>query len=317
MAGGKMKLDLNLLQVFDAVYSAGGITPAAKKLGLTQPAVSNALKRLREQLDDPLFERVGNAFVPTAEADRLAPIIHEALQSIDKGIAAVEPFDPSKSSRCFSMIAPDAVEPLILNRLLQQTMDQSPGITYDVKPLWGIDFDQELLDKNVDMGFSVFAQHEEKLKTAYLIDDEACIVVRADHPVYGARDTFTLDDMEKVGLVTIAPQIRAMTHLEHELQARNVKRRFIAIMSRLWSIPYIVATTDLAGALPRRMADSYAERMGLKIFSLPLERPVHHWYLVWHEDNDNDPAHTWLRDEIQAVFAELRDSDDGLLARGT
>ncbi|MEQ8747370.1 LysR family transcriptional regulator [Pyruvatibacter sp.] len=304
-----MKLDLNLLQIFDAVYEAGGITPAARKLGLTQPAVSNALKRLRDHLDDPLFERVGNRFVPTEEATRLAPIIHEALLSIDKGIAAVEPFDPAKSTRNFSIVVPDAAEPLILNRLLQQTMDQSPGITYDVKPLWGIDFDQELLDKNIDMGLSVFAQHADKLRTAYLIDDEACIVVRADHPVYGDRDEFTLEDMEKVGLITIAPQLRALTHLEHELQARNVKRRFIAIVSRLWSIPYIVATTDLAGALSRRMAETFADRMGLKIFSLPLDRPMHQWYLVWHEDHDDDPAHTWLRTQILSIFAKTKAAD--------
>jgi DNA-binding transcriptional LysR family regulator len=75
-----MKLDLNLLQVFDAVYDAGGITAAAERLGLTQPAISNALKRLREHLGDPLFERVGKNFVPTPEAHRLAPIIHNAQQ---------------------------------------------------------------------------------------------------------------------------------------------------------------------------------------------------------------------------------------------
>jgi len=303
-----VKLDLNLLQVFDAVYTAGGITPAARKLGLTQPAVSNALKRLREHLGDPLFERSGNDFVATPEAHRLAPIIHDALTSIERSMSVSEGFDPAQSDRMFSMIVPDAIEPMILNDLLQHTLTQSPGIQFDVQSLHGSDFNQSLLSKQVDLGFFVLPSQDDQLNSAYLLDDEACIAVRADHPVYGERDSFTLEDMGKVGLVSVVAEIRALTHLEHELRASNVQRRIISTVTRMWSIPFIVARTDLAGAMSRRMAESVADDLKLKLFKPPINRPIHQWYMIWHKDNDDDPAHEWLREQALMVFRQLRES---------
>ncbi|MEQ8739394.1 MAG: LysR family transcriptional regulator, partial [Hoeflea sp.] len=261
-----MKLDLNLLQVFDAVYDAGGITAAAERLGLTQPAISNALKRLREHLGDPLFERVGKNFVPTPEAHRLAPIIHNALKSIEQGISLSDGFDPARSDRVFSMIMPDAIEPLFMNDLLQQSFRQSPGIRYDVHPFFGTDFNQALISKSMDLGFSTLPNSDDKLNSAYLVDDEACIAIRADHPVYGGRDEFTLEDMGKVGLVSIAAELRAQTHLEHEIRARGVERHIVGTVTRMWSVPYIVSSTDLAGAMSRRMAETFADKLNLKIF---------------------------------------------------
>lgn len=303
-----MKLDLNLLQVFDAVYTAGGITPAARELGLTQPAVSNALKRLREHLGDPLFERSGNAFVATPEAHRLAPIIHDALTSIERSMSVSGEFDPAQSDRMFSMIVPDAIEPMVLDDLLQHTLTQSPGIQFDVLPFHGTDPIQSLLSKQVDLAFSVLPSQEEQLNSAYLLDDEACIAVRADHPVYGSRDTFSLEDMGKVGLVSVVAEIRALTHLEHEMRASNVKRRIISTVTRMWSIPFIVARTDLAGAMSRRMAESVADDLKLKLFKPPINRPIHQWYMIWHKDNDDDPAHVWLREQVLLIFRQLRES---------
>ncbi|AWZ02865.1 HTH-type transcriptional regulator LeuO [Rhodobiaceae bacterium] len=304
-----MKLDLNLLQVFDAVYTAGGITAAAEKLRLTQPAISNALKRLREHLDDPLFERVGKQFVPTPEADRLAPIIHEALRSIEQGLSLTDGFDPGQSDRCFSMIVPDAIEPIVLNPLLQTTLTQSPGIRFEVQSFYGVDFNQALLSKQVDLGFMALPSHEEQLNSTYLIDDETCIAVRADHPVYGERDVFTQEDMGKVGLVSLIAEMRGYTHLEYEMRTSNVQRRIISTVTRMWSIPFIVARTDLAGALARRMAETVADDLNLKLFKPPIVRPAHQWYMIWHKDNDDDPAHSWLRNEVLGIFAKLKAAD--------
>jgi len=304
-----MKLDLNLVQVFDAVYDAGGITAAAERLGLTQPAISNALKRLREHLGDPLFERMGKNFVPTPEAHRLAPIIHNALKSIEQGISLSDGFDPARSDRVFSMIMPDAIEPLFMNDLLQQSFRQSPGIRYDVHPFFGTDFNQALISKSMDLGFSTLPNSDDKLNSAYLVDDEACIAIRADHPVYGGRDEFTLEDMGKVGLVSIAAELRAQTHLEHEIRARGVERHIVGTVTRMWSVPYIVSSTDLAGAMSRRMAETFADKLNLKIFRPPLQRPVHHWYMVWHKDHDTDPAHRWLRKRVLEIFARYEPLD--------
>ena len=177
-----MKIDLNLLQVFDAVYRAGGITPAAKKLGLTQPSVSNALKRLREQLGDPLFERVGNSFVATIEARRIAPIVHDALRAIDQGISLADGFDPATSERVFALMVPDAIEPLVMNDLLQRVVEKSSGISFETQPMFGVDLDQALVDKKFDLGFTFLPVEDTQLNSSYLIDDDACIAVRQITP---------------------------------------------------------------------------------------------------------------------------------------
>ncbi len=294
-------LDLNLLVVFDTVYALRSNTRAAEKLGLTQSAVSNALKRLREHLDDPLFQRDGQSFVPTARADQLAPSIRAALQTLEQSIGAEDGFDPVESDRCFTMMLPDAIEPVVLDRLAALITGKGLGIRVQTQPLAGADVRNGLLDKRLELGFLPNPLHEQALNSAYLFDEVACIIVRADHPVYGERDVFTLEDMSKVPLVGLIDDVRRHTNLEHELRARKIERNIVCTVSRLWSIPHLVANSDLAGAISRNMAQKVAGPLGLKVFDLPVERPTHHWHMIWHHDFDEDPGHAWLRGQVLSM----------------
>lgn len=295
-------LDLNLLLVFDTVYATRSNTKAAEKLGLTQSAVSNALKRLRMHLSDPLFERQGQNFVPTAEADRLAPVVRAALSSIEQTIGGENDFDPVESSRKFSLVLPDSMEAVILVPLIRKVRDSGFGLRFRTAPLFGIDMREALLSRKADFAFLPNPIHDDKIRSSYLFDEEACIVMRRDHPVYGNRDRFTLKDMSEVGLVSLADEVRRITHLEHELKANRINRNIVCTVSRLWSIPNIVANTDLVAAIPRTMAETLAGMFNLKLFDLPLDRPIHHWHMMWNEELDLDPAHRWLQQEIRALF---------------
>lgn len=296
------QIDLNLLLVFDRIYEARSNTRAAEDLGLTQSAVSNALKRLREHLGDALFERRGQEFVPTAEANRLAPVVREALRSIEQTIGSAEDFDPVASERSFSLILPDSIETILMPPLIRMVRENRYGIRFQTAPLFGLDVGERLLSKQAQLVFLPNPMHEELINSAYLFDEEACIVARRDHPVYGNRDSFTLQDMSEAGLVSLTEEIRRVTHLEHELRANNVQRNIVCTVSRLWSIPHIVATTDLVAAIPRTMAEKLREKHNLKLFDLPLNRPIHHWHMFWHREFENDPAHKWLRDNVTAIM---------------
>lgn len=296
------KLDLNLLLVFDAIYAEASITRAAKKLGITQPALSNALRRLRDHLGDPLFEREGHGVAPTPEARRLAPGIQTALRSIDRVVSRAEDFDPANGAREFSVIVPDALEPLLMPALLNAAAREAPNVTFVMRPLFAAGIEQPLLEKTVDLGFYLEAIDKEDIQSSFITAMPICIAVRADHPVYGTREHFTSDDLCEAGFVVIDSGLRKMTRIEQAIQARGLSRRVVCAAPRIWSLPYIVSETDLVATVPRALGEHLAPKLNLKLFDLPFEVPNQDWYMVWHKDFDLDPAHVWLRRQVLALF---------------
>ncbi len=297
------KLDLNLLLVFDAIYADRSVTNAAHKLGMTQPAVSNALKRLREHLGDALFERSGQGVEPTQEARRLAPVIRSALEDIERTLSLGEDFDPATSKREFGMIVPDAIETIIMQPLVTLALEKMPGIRYAMRPLDLDSLSRSVVSKDVELAFFVAPIHEPHVSSVFLMSESSCVIARADHPVFGERDAITEDEFFTCGFVALPAEMRRITHLERESRARGRSRRIVCTAKRLWSIPFMVASTDLIGALPLSMAQSIAPKLNLKIFDLPLNAPPDNWYMIWHSDYDHDPAHRWLRETIRAVAA--------------
>lgn len=295
-------LDLNLLLVFNAVYKTGSNTKAGAQLGLTQSAVSNAIRRLREHLGDPLFERRGANYSPTTEAHRLAPVVDEALKALEQSLAHEDAFDPASSERRFSIVMPDPCEISVLTPLIRRVTQLGWGIGLDMIPLIGAQPVRDLLERRYDLAILPNPVMEDKIATAYLFEEDPVFIVRKDHPLLKDRDVLTKEDMAQIGLVALSEEMRRQTHLEHELRAKQVKRRHVVTVTRLWSIPHIVASTDLAGAVTASMAAAMADRFDLRVLPMPIARPKHHWHLLWHEDASSDQALAWLIREITGLF---------------
>ncbi len=296
------QLDLNLLLVFNAVYETGSNTRAGEKLGLTQSAVSNAIRRLRDHLGDPLFERRGAEYAPTAEAHRLAPVFREALSSLDQALSPDNQFDPISSDRRFSIMMPDPCELTVLTPLIRLVTSHGWGIGLDTVPLMGARPVKDLLDRKYDLAILPNAVLEDKISAAYLYDEDPVYIVRKDHPLLSKRETLTTADIAEIGLVALPDEMRRLTHLEQELRMANVKRRHVVTVTRLWSVPNIVATTDLAGAVTASMAEAMVDRFDLRVLPLPISRPAHNWHLLWHEDAAADQGLTWLIRQITGLF---------------
>ena len=296
-------LDLNLLLVFDTVYATRSNTRAALKLGVTQSAVSNALRRLRAHLNDALFERRGNDYVPTPRAERLAPAIRGALHAIEASIELEDAFDPLGSDRIFSMVLPDPLETRILAPMINLVTDNGYGIGFDIAPGADQNVAETLSSKRADVAIVPNPMHETDINSAYLFDEDMCLVCRAGHPEFADRDEFTLDDMPQVRLVSLHENLRLGTHDEQEFREKRIARTITCTVTRHWSLPAIVASTDLFATLPRSMAEAVRDRFSLKVFDFPIERPAQQWHLVWHRDSDLDQGHKWLRDCIKTVVA--------------
>jgi len=297
------RLDLNLLLVFDTVYATRSNTRAAEKLGVTQSAVSNALRRLREHLDDALFERKGGDYVPTPRADRLAPAVRQALQAIETSIDVGQGFDPVTSDRVFSLLLPDSIELQLLPPLISDVADRGYGIAFRTAPLFHVDIAETLASRRADFAIVPNPIHDAHVTSAYLFDEDVCLVCRAGHPEFGEAESFSLTDMPRVRLASLDESLRRTTHTESEMREKQVARTMTCTVTRLWSLPGLVARTDLFAVLPRSMAESLRTAFGLKLFDLPLERPAQQWHLVWHRDCEHDPGHRWMKERIKGVFA--------------
>jgi len=297
-------LDLNLLLVFNAVYTDRSMTRAAQTLGMTQPAVSNALGRLRKHLGDPLFQRAGQGMEPTAEARRLAPALRDALKAIETVVSAGQEFDPTTSTREFSMIMSDALEPLIMGPLLQLRSTQSLSVRFSLQPLHRAEFNRSISSKDVDLGFFVIPMHEAHVRSSYLFSDTSTIVVRQDHPTFGDREQFTVDDLFSAPFVALSEDLRKITHIDQETRALGRSRQIACTTQRVWSLPYLAANSDLVAVLPTTMAESLSDKLALKLFEPPIDIPPQTWYMAWHDDFENDQGHAWLRATIRQITAD-------------
>jgi DNA-binding transcriptional LysR family regulator len=293
------KLDLNLLRVFDAIFHEGSTTLAAGKLGMSQPAVSNALSRLRQHLDDPLFERVGQGLEPTPRAADAAPQIAAALRAIEDTLSPVPTFNPESQARTFTILLPDAIEQRILHPLLD-VRENYPRVTYDLLPLGNNDPTEVLLSKRAEIVFSVDPIRHEQLRSTLLFSEVACLVARADHSELGSRDEITTEDFFGMEFVVLAASLRRLGNISREIDAQNRTRRITLVTKGMWSILMTVATSEMVGILSRSMAEEMAPRLGLKIFEVPFKQPADNWYMGWHRDEDESPAVAWLRDKIIA-----------------
>jgi DNA-binding transcriptional LysR family regulator len=298
-------LDLNLLRVFDALLVEGSTTGAARRLGLTQPAVSNALNRLRQHLGDPLFERGPAGMAPTPAARRIAPVLTEAMRALERALGAEAEFDPYTSTREFRMVVPEGLEPMLVHPLLRRAANM-PGITFHMLPVQSPGYKELVLAKEADI--AIFPGHfnDEAIRSTHVCTFEIVIVARAGHPVYGRKETFTREDFFEAGFVVLGDEIRRAIQFHQEAMATGRQRRIVTKATRAWSVLHIVAATDLVAALPRHMVENYAADMGLRVFDMPVPASTEQCHMGWHHELTADPAHSWLRETIREIGAPYR-----------
>ncbi|MBX3578357.1 MAG: LysR family transcriptional regulator [Rhizobiaceae bacterium] len=298
-------LDLNLLRIFDAIHSERSTTQAAQKLGLTQPAVSNALGRLRQHLGDPLFERGPSGMEPTPAARRMAPVLAEALRALERSLDANAKFDPATSTREFRMVVPEMLEPMLMHPLLRLTAAM-PALTFQLFPVQVPGYKNMVLSREADI--AIFPGHfnDEAIRSTYLCTFEIVIIARGDHPRYGAADVFTKDDFFEAGFVVLSDDMRRTVRFHQESMASGRERRIVMKATRMWSVLHTAAATDLVAAVPRYFAERYAHSLGLKIFPLPVPGSIDQCHMGWHQELTADPAHTWLRETLKELGAQHR-----------
>ncbi|HEU5067803.1 MAG TPA: LysR family transcriptional regulator [Sphingomicrobium sp.] len=286
-------LDLNLLLVFDAIYNERNISKAARKLHLSQPAVSNALTRLREYLKDPLFERRSQGMIPTSRAKAVARPIRQALDTLNRGLLGDDVFDFTNSTREFVIGVEDYGETIILPRLLERLCKTAPNISVKIRPEPATLLKSALREGEVDLALDYFPLREADYSSQCVLTDSLLSLARREHPRIGKR--LSLNVYLAQHHVVLAPRTNTMPMIDLALSKRGRQRRIAVVVPHFLSMPVIVQSSDLICTLPKRMALLYAAHFDLTSYAVPLRIPRFPIYLLWHETADKDAGHSWFR----------------------
>lgn len=290
--------DLNLLRVLDALLRECNVSRAAERLALSQPAVSNALNRLRVLLDDPLLVRVGRAMQPTPRALALEAPIRAALQQIEQSLSAGEVFDPARSRQRFSIAVTDYVELICMPRLLQQLSQQAPGIRIDIRHL-SPTLPAEALDKGeLDLVLGRFEEVPARFARRHWMSETLQVALRQNHPqLHGNLDLDTFLQLRH--LWVHGGQTRGM--VDQWLGEQGLSREILYTTPNYLQAAHIVASSELAAVLPTQLARHFAALLPLQLFDLPFALGPFHLEIVSLAQRQRDAALQWLIEQIMAI----------------
>jgi DNA-binding transcriptional LysR family regulator len=295
-------LDLNLLRAFDAIATEGSVTVAGERIGLSQPAMSNALARLRQLFDDPLFVRTPRGMRPTPFAQQLAQPVREALRLIQGALQQHAGFDPRSSGNTFSLFMSDIGEMVFLPGLLERIKRDAPGVKIEVVRIPIKDVHTALEAGTLDLAVGFLPGLTTGMRQQPLFREHYVCMLRADHPVIGATISakqFRVAAHVLVSYAGTGHQVIAETFLAAGLSARIAVR-----VPHFLVVPMILARTDLIVTVPSRVAAIFARLGNFKVLPLPLRMPSFEVRLHWHERFHQDPANRWLREVMAELYAE-------------
>ncbi|MFD2263839.1 LysR substrate-binding domain-containing protein [Lacibacterium aquatile] len=298
-----MKYDLNLLPTFLVLMEERNVTRAAERLGITQPALSNALNRLREMLRDPLFIRERYGMQPTEMARELAPAIAAALASIDEIVLGQQEFDPAKADRLITIAPNSYVEFALIPAIVTRLRELAPGIKLRLIP-FGTDLAETgVMSGSTAMVLGRFPDPPDNLVVQHLLDETLACVVRADHPEVG--DSISREQYERMKHVNMLPPGRLRVGLFQALERQGLKRDVAVSVTHFLAIPEMVAVTDYCSTLPQLICRRLARDPRLKVLPSPVDLGGFPVEMAWHTRYRHDPAHRWLRSLIIDVAREV------------
>ncbi len=300
-------LDLNLLKVFDVVMSERSLTRAAEQLALTQPAVSNALRRLRETLGDELLVRKGRALEPTPRAEALWPTVRGCLRQLEVALAPPD-FDPASATSTFILTMADATAAYTMPGLLAIITALAPQVSLRVVPLTTRDPRQLLEDGYADLAVGHFpsvladltarAQAGDSggfLHHRLFTGDYVC-VMRKGHPL--AREPLTLERFCDARHMLVSFSGRPFGFVDQALAALGQRRHVVLTVNQFFTAGKVVAQSDVLTVLPRHFVGVTGYAQDLVLRELPFAVPPIQVDSLWHLRKDGDRAHAWLRGQI-------------------
>ena len=296
------KIVLNLLNLFHLLYQKRKIGLVADALDLTQPAVSNALAKLRIALQDELFVRTARGMSPTPYADNIAESVGYALSTLKDGLNHEWKFNPTLSDRCFSINMTDLGEIYLLPRLLAYLAKHAPNISVNTVRDNRYSLQEDLETGNVDLAVGLLPQLEAGFYQRHLFAQKYVCLLRKGHLF--EKVELTLERFSEAKHMIIEVSNTGHGRVEKQLAKSGITRISRLKIPHFTSAPYIVAETDIIATVPEKLALQTATKFGLIIKPHPVEIPPAQINMVWHRRFHQDLGNIWLRNLMFELFAE-------------
>ena len=307
------RVDLNLLVYLDVLLRECNVTRAAEELGISQPAMSNSLRRLRDLFGDPILVRTSDGMTPTDRALELQPMVRRVLSAAEQAILPKTEFNPMESSRIFRIMASDYTESTLLPVLLRELRKQAPNIRLDIMTPSDVSF-HDVERGKVDMVINRFDSLPQSFHQVHLWDDSFSCVMSSNNPV---KDNWNLQSylsskhiwVSKTGMgvgVGMTPDdVQRLGWVDEALSKQGVKRD-ISLFTRHYQVALLLAEQDdLIVTIPSMSAKSIAGSDRVVILEPPFEIERMRLKMVWSPLLQHDPGHKWLRQLIKSVSVEL------------
>lgn len=306
------KLDLNLFIVLEALVRDHSVTRAANRLGLSQPAVSAALKRLRQQLGDPLLVRTRTGMLPTPRAQEIYLSLKHSLDSIQNVLQDGPSFAPERTQRSFNVMLSDIGEIVYLPRLIGRLQRAAPGIRLTVRRLVRPRVAEELGSGRIDLAIGWVDRPRDVHRDDLFMEDFVCIV-RPGHPRIGQK-RLTLSQFASewhlvVGRADAGPDVflRATNAAMEKGFSKAVRERKVALLvPHFLAVPNIIANTDLLCVVPRQLGQAYEALGQVRIVALPVKCESFNVSQFWHKRFEGDQGTVWLRTQVRDLFGDKR-----------
>lgn len=294
--------DLNLLIVFDAVMQEGSVTRAGNRLGLSQPALSHALTRLRHMLNDELFVRTPKGMIPTPRAEQLALPVRRALDELQHSLEPAE-FDPSKATRRFQIAVDNYASVVLVGLVASHILKIAPDVTLEFRPSGTLNLSDELDRDGIDLAIGTFAGQGERFSLRPLLQDEFVLVLRKDHPA-AAGGAISIERLAAFSFLEISSAHDPTDLIDQALERLKLSRR-IGLSAPFLSAVRILLASDMVSIFRRRVAEELVRYRALAILPLPYQSATIETAMIWHRRFDHQPAHRWLREVIGEICATL------------
>ncbi len=298
-------IDLNLLVAFDALMNERNVTRAAAQVGVSQPAMSAALARLRTLLADPLFLRSADGLLPTPRARDLAGPIAQALRQVEAALVTKPVFVPAEATLTMSVGMSDYPGFVLLPALMAGLREAAPGIVLNVRAVHGREDAVDLLDAGaIDAAVGVVPGNVDgRIQTRPLLRDTFVTIVADSHPA--AQAPMTLDAFLALEHVLVSPEGDRYGVVDAALAQLGKQRTLSLTLPHMFAVPAVIARTRLTATLLKRAALTGADSHQLRLFAPPLALPEIVFHLLWHRRSDTHPAQAWLRGFIAAHAVAL------------
>jgi DNA-binding transcriptional LysR family regulator len=293
-------LDLNVLVVLNAMLEHQSVTRAGQALGLSQPAMSAALAKLREQLGDPLFVRTGHGMRPTPRALQLAEPVKRILDTVRSDILQRPAFDPATEQRAFTIITPDIGEMVFIPKILAYAQQHAPAIAIRSVAISSPGAGEALETGAADLAIGYFPDLAKPgFYQQRLFRNSFVCIVRADHP--RIRDTLGMQEFLNESHAVVRPSGR--THLfERFLESQQITREVSVELAHFASLLTVITTSDLLATVPRDIARVFGQLANIRVIEPPLAAPAFHLKQHWHSRMHADAANNWLRKMVRDLL---------------